>query len=419
MESSYESKEKTSDRLLIKILEERRLYLGVIFMSSNMAIEEQLILKLSKLNLCESDIKEATIALTESQINWGNFYDFIINHKIGSLIYRNFCKYGFPINKRWSHVLEVYTVGNRLRNKHRYDTVTPVLNDLYDSGIKCIALKGAILNHTLYDDYGLRQSNDFDVLIQEKDISRTVEIMNKYGFIQSSKGTRSNKLEPASRREKAFYRMSTHEIVPLILESDNPFNKFIEIDVQFDIFSHAKNMRVDFPIKNLFDSAEELEINQGRIKCFTLKPEYNLLQLCSHIYQDNTMIQNIVKSKDHILRDFIDVHEFILKNINEINWEYFSTEICKYHLNDIVYFVIHHVHEIFGKILPKSFIEKIRPNDVSYLNMYGFEETTRYNWKKPFLNRLFDLNRKNEMNEIDPSNLIESNKFHEIYKGKM
>lgn len=37
-------------------------------------------------------------------------------------------------------------------------------------------LKGVNLNHTIYNNYGLRPSKDFDILIEDKNISEVSDI---------------------------------------------------------------------------------------------------------------------------------------------------------------------------------------------------------------------------------------------------
>lgn len=283
--------------------------------------EERLLITLLKVRLGIEEEDKVNKLLRSNSTDWGYFFNLVIHHKLPSFLYHQIIDSKLPVSRKWISLLEINYLGTKQKNQERESFLTPIIQDLYSKNIICTPIKGAALNLLVYGDLGLRQSNDYDLLIQEKDIPKVTKVIEDYGFIQSNKIENGVPL-PATRFEKTFYRLSTHEVVPFLKKGDL-FNNFFEIDVQFDIFSHAENLPVDFPLENLFNNLETINNDKG--KFFILKPEHNLLQLCSHIFQDNTMLQNIIKGKDHILRDFVDIYELI--NKYTIDWDNFSNEV--------------------------------------------------------------------------------------------
>ncbi|TNJ64367.1 nucleotidyltransferase family protein [Paenibacillus hemerocallicola] len=382
-------------------------------MEIELALEERLILKLIKLDMTDEEVEECRRLMSEGAVDWGRMIHLAVMHKVTMIMYRNVIEKNiFNVEGKWKNILNTYLAGNRIRNEMIYRHIYPVLSELSEIDVTCILLKGALLNHTLYDDFGLRHSNDVDLLVSEDALTVTEKIFEKHGFIQGQINWETRKLEPATRKQKAFQRMSTHELMPFILEKNESFCKFVEVDVHFDIFSRAKRMRANFPIAELFKSAKKITIN-GNIECYSLKPEYNLMQLASHLYQDATMIQSISRGKDIELIKFVDLNEFIRRNIHEINWGVFAEQLVEFRINPIVYYAIYYTEQIFGELVPRSFMNSICPPDQEYLNMFAFEEEHQHVWQQPFFERMFNFDRKEALKDIKKD---ESLKYISILK---
>ncbi|GBF75597.1 hypothetical protein PA598K_04015 [Paenibacillus sp. 598K] len=376
--------------------------------------EQKIFLLLSKLTLSDQERKLIQECTVDEDIHWEQIFIYSIHHNNTAVIYKNTIDSDIKLKNGWNRVFKMYFHANKLRNQEVYAVVTPILNAIYEEGIKVIPLKGGILNHTVYKDYGLRHSSDFDLLIEEKDSNQITKILISFGFVQSKSKPKNGIINPASRKIKAFHKMWTHELVPFVKKTNHTLVDFVEIDIQFDIFSRAKNMRVSFPIERLFKTAKPFEMFGAKSKCYILNPEYNLIQLCSHVFQDNTMLQNIQHFKDHKVRDFVDIYEFVKMNEETIDWDLLSLEIKGSKINEILYFCLYNSEQLFGGFVPIQFLEQIKPSESSITDQYGLEEAEQYIWKKPFVQRIFDMSRYEEIKNIDPSKLVESKRFFEV-----
>lgn len=383
-------------------------------MGLNKTIEIELILTLSKLTVSDEEIIKVKNMLELRKLDFDKLVSMLFLHRTSMTFYKNLKKFNltsyFP--NKLVGLLSVMYLGNKMRNTYYYEQTVKIFNAFYSEGIKCIPMKGTILNHQIYKDYGLRYSGDMDILIQDKNLSKVTSILNEHGFVQGY--IKNGSIDPATKELKMFHRLSTHELVPFLLETNEEVCEFIEFDVQFDIFNRAKNMRVNYNLEQLFDTAIEIDIINEQAKCYSLKPEYNVLQLSSHLYQDATRIQGIKERKDQELIKYVDVYEYINQFKHEMDWATFAEELVTNQVNHIVYYTLYHTEILFGQFIDPAFMDSIKPDNLSYLDIFGVEEDTKHNWEIPFLERFFNSNRINELEKLDDSHMVESEKYRNI-----
>lgn len=374
--------------------------------------EGELIILLSKLSLSLDEITSVEKILAK-EINLEKFIHYAFEHKVINIVYRNLIKLNLHKNipKKWRKLFDLYYGGNKYRNEFIYKSITPIFNEFFNEGIKCVGLKGIMLNHKVYGDIGLRYNNDIDILLLEKDLNRATTILKKHGFIQGFINSREEKVIEATRKEVMFQRLTTHELIPLIKKTEDYLCDFISVDVQFDIFSRAKNMKISTIAEDLFNKA----VYNNNF--FELCHEHNLLQLCSHAFQDATMLESIKKGKDLELIKFLDIYEYTKQNFEFISWDYLKEITFKSKTQHIVYYSFFYTEEIFGPILPEAFRESIKPKDERYLHQFGFEEIEPLNWgNNQILSRLFNNNRSSILNNLSETETMESDKYLNIMK---
>ncbi|MGG4094490.1 nucleotidyltransferase family protein [Paenibacillus lautus] len=372
--------------------------------------EEKLLVLLSKLTPSDSDrmvINTIIPGLEEGQ--WLRFYDFGVRHKVLNFVIRNATQMGISLhNKQWSKLFTSSMHANEIRNKHIYEEITPILFQMEACGIEYAALKGLHLNNVVYKDYSLRQSNDVDILVKDSCLSLATDLLISKGFVQSKNNLT---LEPASKKLKRFYRLSTHELVPFLKRTDNPFCPIINVDVQFDIIGRSKNLRIPLPYEDIFKKVSKITLPSREGKINTLSSEFALLQLCSHLYRDMTRIQDILSGRDLKLINFLDIYQFI--GSQRIEWKELYDFCTVYNVNHILYYALHYTNLVYPCNIPEWFLTKIAPDDISYLNQYGFEEKQLFEWQTPFHIRMFGKKHKEEVERISPEFFKETNKFAE------
>jgi hypothetical protein len=379
--------------------------------------EIQLVKLLSKITLDEADLFEINRIIHNNTVNWAQVFDQLVTHKTSIIAHRNLINKkitGYPAG--WKQVFQNFMLGNEMKNREMYSVIVPLLSELYDNGIVCLPLKGIILNELVYGEYSLRQSNDFDLLVKENDLPFITNFFIERGFIQTID---AHNFTPATKAIKIFFRMNTHEIVPLIKKNDNALCPIINLDVQFDIFGRSKYTRVYFPLEELFKEIKEVSVMGGEYTLFTLNHEHTLIQLAAHLFRDMTRIQDIVTGRDLRLIYFVDILEYVTRFTNEINWDRLVSISKQYKFDHMLYYVFYHVELIFGQTFSIEFMKKIKTEDKDFLNQYGFEEGEAFGWKMPFLERVFNSARKAEIEHLNPSRIQESQKVLKILNGEM
>ncbi|HDX9688668.1 TPA: nucleotidyltransferase family protein [Bacillus thuringiensis] len=366
---------------------------------TTLGFEEEIILKLAKLNPKKTDVEWCRYVFENKYISSRKLFNLMVEHKVVLLVYNNMLTNGLNtyLFQKWRNILNVIFDGNQLRNKFVNKNVSELLSQFYDNGIYCAPLKGSMLNQTIYRNYNVRTSNDVDLLVEEKNLGKVTEILKDNDFIQGE--LKDGKIKEASRKQKLLSRMSSHELVPFIKKTEHSFCEYLIIDVQFQIFSQEKNLQIPFEIEKLFQKLVPLELEEHKSKFFLLKPEYYLIQLASHLYQDAVLIQSIISEKDIELMKYVDIYEFISYYKDILDWCFLEREVKQSNISEIMYYTLYHTEELFGNFVPKNFMAAIKPKKLDFLNKYGIEKQETFYWEKPFIDRVFDLNRRDELFE--------------------
>jgi Uncharacterised nucleotidyltransferase len=131
---------------------------------------------------------KSAILSGEELVNSWNFYLSNFNFektdpvciKLFPLLYSNLRK-----NKIEPPLLEgfrkIYNI-TWYKNKLLFNKMLLAIEALADSGIESIPLKGMALTLAFYKDFGLRLMNDFDLLVPEDKIMKSVEVLLNLGY---------------------------------------------------------------------------------------------------------------------------------------------------------------------------------------------------------------------------------------------
>jgi len=373
--------------------------------------EARTVLLLCKVQPSEDEIKEAHLLLGNPAFHYLQFFAYLMEHKVTMIVYRNLLAHSLHrhIPPKYMHMMDMFASGMEERNRILDMHLAPLFGLIRDRGIEAVLLKGAMLRHSVYPTSGLRFSNDTDLLVQEKELQPIGKLLEEQGFIQGFYSYKTG-VEPASRQEVITKRLVTHEVVPFLKEVHHPMCKVVQVDINFDIFNRAKRMRTNFDTAALFDSTIP-----SSSALSSLRHEFNILQLSSHLYQDATMVQGIRAHKDMELIKFVDIYEYIRKFGESIDWDWLRAEIVQAGLQPVVFYSLYYMEYLMGSIVPESFMNSIAPDDRAYLDYYGVEEEKPIQWNRTFLERVFDSKRKLELLGLDKGELGESSKYFSIF----
>ncbi len=146
--------------------------------------EENLLLRLCRLELREQQVNEIRIKLSDVR-NWSYFTSLANEHGIAALVYHNLERYKLlgDLPEEEKTFLRVALMKSLSRNTFNTESMGEVLRLLNAENIQTVLLKGLALELTEYGNAGLRQMNDIDVLIARDQCMTARKILINNGFV--------------------------------------------------------------------------------------------------------------------------------------------------------------------------------------------------------------------------------------------
>jgi hypothetical protein len=254
-----------------------------------MKTEYKIILSCSKLKPTEEDIRFVCENIHRG-LDWGEFLYFCVHNRVVSIVYKNLKQLNLlkHVESSVRRIFSCHYDYVKTRNLELYEEIHQINNSFRNKQLTAILLKGSILIPTVYGDYSLREIGDADYLVRVEDLPKISEVLKELGYIQGAYDRKTNTVIPATREEKLTRRMTTHEIVEFIkVPAKMRFWDYYMIDINHSIIwkgdpdSREKNL---FNHSELFDNIKLVEIGGSAI--YNLPPEYQLIQLCAHLYSE-------------------------------------------------------------------------------------------------------------------------------------
>lgn len=359
--------------------------------------EAKIVLKGSKLNLNDDDSKYI-IENLDGDIDFSKFLYYCVHHRVGPMIWKNIQKLKLTYKLENSVRRAIRNIHNAIKanNNLIYTEIRDVNENFYKAGIKAIPLKGAVLAQMVYKDIALREFGDVDYLIKIEDISKVTKALLDMGYVQGSYDFNKGEIIPASKYEKMFRRMNTHELVEFIKPREDDSGLVYMIDINHSIFWKGDNKNRDrFKINNedIFNDATLVDINGSKTYC--MSPEYQLVQLCAHLYSEAVYFcweKEWVWNKSEVcLYRFCDIHELILTF--DINWDKLKLILQNNNLSEPVYYCLASVNKLFGNCVSENFLNELNVDERILDRFYDKDGNELY-WNLSLYDRLFSIEEK-------------------------
>jgi len=122
-------------------------------------------------------------ALARKPLDWNFFLEQAVLHRVFSLVYKVFSSgtvNGLPHETK--EKLRSLYFANLTRNLAAEKELKRILEAMSESGVSAAPYKGPVLAESVYGDLGLRQFNDFDILIRESDLEAAVSVLLGLGY---------------------------------------------------------------------------------------------------------------------------------------------------------------------------------------------------------------------------------------------
>lgn len=196
---------------------------------------------------------------------------------------------------------------NREKNSSFFRCINELTDMLSTSGCRYAMLKGAYLCR--YYPEGMRTSNDIDLLVMPKDVTKIGKALADAGFSQGY--IRNGSFVYASRKEIIESKMLRGETVPYIKEVGLPSMRYLEVDINFSLDYKNSDGRT---LEDMLERATETEIEGMRIR--TLAKDDFFIHLCAHLYKEATTLPWVEMKRDMTLYKYCDIH-MLLANMTK------------------------------------------------------------------------------------------------------
>jgi len=298
------------------------------------------------------------------------------------------------INREFRNSLK----NSNLQNKQKNDSFLKCIEQLNEilgkSKVRYALLKGAYLCN--WYPQGYRTSNDVDILLNAKDITKLSHHLIEHGFKQGN--IKNDEFIPATREEIIGSKMMRGETVPYIKEVNLPLMKFFEVDLNYSIsYKNEKDSIVEEFVLN----AEEIILKNQKI--VTLDKYDFVIHLCEHLYKEATTYPWVEMKRDMTLYKFCDIYA-LLYSYTKKDYKNLQKRVKTLEREISCYYAIAIMKRLFSvnDIKLEDFLKEIKTKVQDVLSIViNPQDKKIYQYKDTdIMERFFAKNRKNLLKEV-------------------
>ncbi len=331
--------------------------------------------------------------------DWYSLFGFICSNKIAGYFYNQCKKMNIEMPSLIENLFHQIYLNQKARNNLLRKFIYKISYELEKSHIVHAFLKGSILsncalqqNKVLYQ-IGERTSNDIDILIHEKDITKLENILRKLHFSQGYYDLKKNKIILFDRKEIIARRMNRGETAPWILKISNYVVPFVEIDINFSLDSTAITST---NLTNIMLSQTVCYKSKKNYYIRSLEKYHFIIQLILHAYKELTLVFMVKKNKDIQLYKFLDLYLLLSKEIDLLKLLQMSR---KYSIEYEVYTIFKILYEIFDLPSFLNFTYNFPFNNKNYI-LNEYESKKFYIFETSTKERLLNFSNEKYLKEI-------------------
>lgn len=224
---------------------------------------------------------------------------------------------------------------NVINNLRLNEQLGVLLSALQTEKIPLILLKGIVLSNAVYENIGLREMNDIDVLARCGDLERLLAILIDMGY----RSPNTISLDSAIQTEK--------HLTPLIKKGH------ARIEIHWNLTNPGQYYSI--APDGFWERAVPVRIDG--LDALALSSEDLLLHLCLHLsYQHQFTID---------LRSFCDIAEMIPRFDPDLDWRIVEERAAQWGWRRGVYLALRLAKELAGADVPIGALERLRPADMT------------------------------------------------------
>jgi hypothetical protein len=229
----------------------------------NIRDEEILLIGLCRLDF-GVELKVMLQALVEEITDWEYFTSLANSHGVAALVYNNLERMGFLrfIPAETADFLRNALLMSLSRNAKNTQMMGEVLKLLNRESVKTVLLKGMALEQMVYENRGLRQMTDVDVLVERKDCIRARNELMNNGYATLP------------------FKSAIHKLIIQYIGKHLPslIKNGFSVELHHELFGAGKNVLT----KMLFDNSYESELAGEKV--FIPQPQIFFLYLVKHLF---------------------------------------------------------------------------------------------------------------------------------------
>jgi hypothetical protein len=297
---------------------------------SQIAPEARLILCSARTTL-SPDARDQIDELLNRELNWPFLVEFSCRHGLTQLLYQNLnAHFAERVPQDVLRLLRFRFMENVQRGLHLTRELIRLLKVLRENQIAAVPYKGPILGHQAFGSVNLREFCDLDILVQQKDVIRTLGLLFEHGY---------------------HFAHAIHEGRAAGLLNKKKDFKLINTDSKTVIELHwrltGKLFYFSFDLEEIFRRLNPATIAGQEV--LTFSPEDNLVILCAH-------------GSKHIwlrLLWICDINELIRSN-PDLNWTLVFRRAQLSDSKRMLMLGLYLAHEFFDAPLPKTVLDEIQ-----------------------------------------------------------
>ena len=256
--------------------------------------EEHLLLSLCRLRFTDSQEEEIKEYVTNIS-DWDSFVKLSNEHGIIALSWHNLSELKLTgmIPAEFQEILHKAYFASLSRNTKIFKLLKEVLKVAEAENIETVLVKGLALESTVYENRGLRQMNDLDIVVRAGDAIRLRKALLKNGFVsQPMISVLHEKVLPSCGKHlPEMYRYDLAVEIHFKL-TDGKGNILTEELIKRSvknpgkIKSTVRNDSQDTPLSAASASSSGLnEEQQGKTWSFATDPQLHFLYLVKHLHK--------------------------------------------------------------------------------------------------------------------------------------
>jgi hypothetical protein len=297
-------------------------------------VEDKLILSSIKIEPSPAELEHLNELILQVQ-DWNYLIRTIIDRGIGPLLYTK-----LPLLSNSSQIPE--SVKTNLQQAYYktisrstilYDHFRKIAAAFVEQNIPVIGLKGVYLSEWLYQDIGLRQFSDIDLLVKEEDSKKCLTILESIGYKSNSVGQLSEIVLSQFQKDIVHY--------PQMVKDG--------VSIELHIKLHSKNQSYNVLIQSIWGNAIPAAING--ITLSALNNTDLLIHLCLHL--DKHFKDGHVQ-----FTCFNDITNLLEKYAETLNWNELFESCRLYNCEEVVFKYLVMVNTYMNAAVPADIIQK-------------------------------------------------------------